>query len=149
MNNWIDLSKIPMRSFGNKRIYDWKKSIGLSCDFQYNDIVGTLDIIDYNSKANKLSIFYNNKVNQIGTLTEAVDAIEMAKRSGYQAIISHRSGETEDPFIADLAVAFNTGQIKTGAPCRSERVAKYNQLLRIEERLGEIAKYENPFVRFS
>ena len=89
------------------------------------------------------------KVNQIGTLTEAVDAIEMAKRSGYQAIISHRSGETEDPFIADLAVAFNTGQIKTGAPCRSERVAKYNQLLRIEERLGEIAKYENPFVRFS
>lgn len=89
------------------------------------------------------------KVNQIGTLTEAIDAIEMAKRAGYQAIISHRSGETEDSIIADLAVAFNTGQIKTGAPCRSERVAKYNQLLRIEDRLGRIAKYENPFVRFS
>lgn len=89
------------------------------------------------------------KVNQIGTLTEAVDAIQMAQRAGYQAIVSHRSGETEDPFIADLAVGFNTGQIKTGAPCRSERVAKYNQLLRIEERLGNIAGYENPFVRFS
>ena len=89
------------------------------------------------------------KVNQIGTLTEAVDAIQMAQKAGYQAIVSHRSGETEDPFIADLAVGFNTGQIKTGAPCRSERVAKYNQLLRIEERLGNIARYENPFVRFS
>lgn len=89
------------------------------------------------------------KVNQIGTLTEAIDAIEMAKNAGYSAVISHRSGETADPFIADLAVAFNTGQIKTGAPCRSERVAKYNQLLRIEDRLGEISKYENPFIRFS
>ena len=89
------------------------------------------------------------KVNQIGTLTEAFDAIEMAQKAGYNAIISHRSGETEDSFIADLAVAFNTGQIKTGAPCRSERVAKYNQLLRIEDRLGVISKYENPFVRFS
>lgn len=75
------------------------------------------------------------KVNQIGTLTEAIEAIELAQKSGYQAIISHRSGETEDTTIADLAVAFNTGQIKTGAPCRSERVAKYNQLLRIEEQL--------------
>ena len=89
------------------------------------------------------------KVNQIGTLTEAIDAIQMAQKAGYQAIVSHRSGETEDPFIADLAVAFNTGQIKTGAPCRSERIAKYNQLLRIEEKLGNIARYENPFVRFS
>lgn len=75
------------------------------------------------------------KVNQIGTLTESLDAIEMAKRAGYTAVISHRSGETEDSFIADLAVAVNSGQIKTGAPCRSERVAKYNQLLRIEEEL--------------
>ena len=66
MSNWIDLSKIPMRSFGNKRIYDWKKSIGLSCDFQYNDIVGTLDIIDYNRKTNKLSISYNDEINEIG-----------------------------------------------------------------------------------
>lgn len=77
------------------------------------------------------------KVNQIGTLTEAIDAIEMAQKAGYNAIISHRSGETEDTTIADIAVAFNTGQIKTGAPCRSERVAKYNQLLRIEEELGK------------
>lgn len=76
------------------------------------------------------------KVNQIGTLTESLEAIEMAKRAGYTAVISHRSGETEDAFIADLAVAVNSGQIKTGAPCRSERVAKYNQLLRIEEELG-------------
>lgn len=75
------------------------------------------------------------KVNQIGTLTESLEAIELAKKSGYTAVISHRSGETEDSFIADLAVAVNSGQIKTGAPCRSERVAKYNQLLRIEERL--------------
>lgn len=73
------------------------------------------------------------KVNQIGTLTEAIEAIETAQKSGYRAIISHRSGETEDTTIADLAVAFNTGQIKTGAPCRSERVAKYNRLLRIQE----------------
>lgn len=75
------------------------------------------------------------KVNQIGTLTEAFEAIELAKKSGYRSIISHRSGETEDSMIADIAVAFSTGQIKTGAPCRTERVAKYNQLLRIEETL--------------
>lgn len=76
------------------------------------------------------------KVNQIGTLTESLEAIETAKRAGYRTVISHRSGETEDTFIADLAVAVNSGQIKTGAPCRSERVAKYNQLLRIEEELS-------------
>ena len=75
------------------------------------------------------------KVNQIGTLTEALDAVEMAQNAGYKTIISHRSGETEDSTIADIAVAVNAGQIKTGAPCRSERVAKYNQLLRIEENL--------------
>ena len=75
------------------------------------------------------------KVNQIGTLTEAARAIELAHQAGYRTIMSHRSGETEDTTIADLAVAFHTGQIKTGAPCRSERVAKYNQLLRIEETL--------------
>lgn len=81
------------------------------------------------------------KVNQIGTLTEALDAIEMARFAGYRTVISHRSGETEDAFIADLAVAVNAGQIKTGAPCRAERTAKYNQLLRIEEELGETAKF--------
>ncbi|WP_017756365.1 phosphopyruvate hydratase [Calidifontibacillus oryziterrae] len=81
------------------------------------------------------------KVNQIGTLTETFDAIEMAKRAGYTAVISHRSGETEDSTIADIAVATNAGQIKTGAPSRTDRVAKYNQLLRIEDQLGEVSKY--------
>ncbi len=85
------------------------------------------------------------KVNQIGTVSEAMDAIEMAQKNGYRAVISHRSGETEDTFIADLAVAVNAGQIKTGAPCRSDRVAKYNQLLRIEEDLGSVACYKEPF----
>ncbi|WP_139492693.1 phosphopyruvate hydratase [Brevibacillus dissolubilis] len=81
------------------------------------------------------------KVNQIGTLTETFEAIEMAKRAGYTAVISHRSGETEDSTIADIAVATNAGQIKTGAPSRTDRVAKYNQLLRIEDELGDTAKY--------
>jgi enolase len=81
------------------------------------------------------------KVNQIGTLTETMDAISMANRAGFAAIISHRSGETEDTTIADLAVAVNAGQIKSGAPSRSDRVAKYNQLLRIEEELGAQAHF--------
>ncbi len=81
------------------------------------------------------------KVNQIGTLTETLDTIEMAKRAGYTNVISHRSGESEDSTIADLAVAVNAGQIKTGAPCRTDRIAKYNQLLRIEEELDEVASY--------
>ena len=81
------------------------------------------------------------KVNQIGTLTETLDAIQMANRAGYTAVVSHRSGETEDTTIADLAVALNAGQIKTGAPSRTDRVAKYNQLLRIEEELDEVAQY--------
>ena len=82
------------------------------------------------------------KVNQIGTLTETLDAIEMAKRAGYTAVVSHRSGETEDSTIADIVVATNAGQIKTGAPNRTDRVAKYNQLLRIEEELGSTATFE-------
>jgi len=81
------------------------------------------------------------KLNQIGTLTETLDAIEMAKRAGYTAVVSHRSGETEDVTLAHVAVAVNAGQIKTGAPARTERVAKYNELLRIEEELGESAVY--------
>lgn len=81
------------------------------------------------------------KVNQIGTLSEAFDAVDMAMRNGYRAVISHRSGETEDTIIADIAVALNAGQIKTGAPCRSDRVAKYNRLLQIEEEVGESAVY--------
>lgn len=85
------------------------------------------------------------KVNQIGTVSEAMEAIEMAHKNAYRAVISHRSGETEDTFIADLAVAVNAGQIKTGAPCRSDRVAKYNRLLRIEDALGDTAAYMEPF----
>jgi enolase len=81
------------------------------------------------------------KVNQIGTLTETYEAVEMAKRAGYTAIISHRSGETEDNFIADLVVALETGQIKTGSMSRTDRVCKYNQLIRIEEELEGIAEY--------
>src|SRR5467141_1540660 len=81
------------------------------------------------------------KVNQIGSLTETLDAIEMAKEAGYTAVISHRSGETEDTTIADIAVATNAGQIKTGSLCRTDRVCKYNQLLRIEEILGKDAVY--------
>ncbi len=86
------------------------------------------------------------KVNQIGTLSEALDAVEMAQKAGYRAVVSHRSGETEDSFIADLAVASGAGQIKTGAPCRSDRNAKYNQLLRIEDYLGRQAAYAHPFI---
>jgi len=81
------------------------------------------------------------KVNQIGSLTETLDAVELAKENGYTAVLSHRSGETEDATIADIAVATNCGQIKTGAPARSDRTAKYNQLLRIEEQLGDAAVY--------
>jgi enolase len=81
------------------------------------------------------------KVNQIGSLTETLDAVDMAHRAGYSCMMSHRSGETEDTTIADLAVATNCGQIKTGAPARSERVAKYNQLMRIEEELDDAAQY--------
>jgi enolase len=90
-----------------------------------------------NGVANSILI----KLNQIGTLTETMDAIEMAKQAGYTAVVSHRSGETEDTTIADLVVATNAGQIKTGAPARTDRVAKYNQLLRIEEELGDLAVY--------
>ena len=85
------------------------------------------------------------KVNQIGTLSEAFEAVEMAHKNGYRAVISHRSGETEDTTIADIAVALNAGQIKTGAPCRSDRVAKYNRLLAIEEELKDAAAYMDPF----
>ncbi|NLZ56704.1 MAG: phosphopyruvate hydratase, partial [Corynebacterium sp.] len=90
------------------------------------------------------------KVNQIGTLTETFDAVDMAHRAGYTSMMSHRSGETEDTTIADLAVALNCGQIKTGAPARSDRVAKYNQLLRIEQLLGDAAVYagRDAFPRF-
>ena len=86
------------------------------------------------------------KVNQIGSLTETIDAVNLATRNAYKSVMSHRSGETEDATIADLAVALNTGQIKTGSASRSDRMAKYNQLLRIEEELGEAAYF--PGVKF-
>lgn len=91
------------------------------------------------------------KVNQIGSLSETLDAVDLAHRAGFTAMMSHRSGETEDTTIADLAVATNCGQIKSGAPARGERVAKYNQLLRIEEELGEAARYAgaSAFPRFT
>jgi enolase len=91
------------------------------------------------------------KVNQIGTVSETFDAVSLAHRAGFACMISHRSGETDDTFIADLAVAANAGQIKTGAPARGERVAKYNQLLRIEEHLGDAAAYAGAgaFPRFT
>lgn len=87
------------------------------------------------------------KVNQIGTITESIEAVQMAKENGYRCILSHRSGETEDTTIADLAVALDAGQIKTGAPCRTDRTAKYNQLIRIEEQLHYSADYINPFIK--
>ncbi|MCX6415000.1 MAG: phosphopyruvate hydratase, partial [Actinobacteria bacterium] len=98
------------------------------------------------SAANALLV----KVNQIGSLTETLDAVSLATRNGFTSMMSHRSGETEDTTIADLAVATNCGQIKTGAPARSERVAKYNQLLRIEEELDDAARYAgaSAFPRF-
>jgi len=92
-----------------------------------------------NKTANSILI----KLNQIGTLTETLDAIELAKKNGYTAVVSHRSGETEDTTLADVAVATNAGQIKTGAPCRTDRVAKYNRLLNIEAELGKVAVYPN------
>ncbi len=117
------------------------KLLGDSCQLVGDDLFVTN--VDYLSKGIKLgagnSILI--KVNQIGTLTETLDAIEMAHRAGYTSVTSHRSGETEDATIADLAVATNSGQIKTGSLSRSDRIAKYNQLLRIEEQLGENARY--------
>lgn len=90
---------------------------------------------------NKIANSILIKLNQIGTLTETLDAIELAKKNGYTAVVSHRSGETEDTTLADVAVATNAGQIKTGAPCRTDRVAKYNRLLNIEAELGDLAIY--------
>lgn len=115
--------------------------IGIEADDQrfIDDIMLQVDGTDNKGALGANAILI--KVNQIGSLTETLEAIEMAKQAGYACVMSHRSGETEDTTIADLAVACNTGQIKTGAPCRSDRVAKYNQLLRIEEELDTAAQY--------
>ena len=126
---------------------DWKgwklltDKIGSKCQLVGDDLFVTN--VEYLKKgidtgcANSILI----KVNQIGTLTETLDAIEMAHKAGYTAVVSHRSGETEDATIADIAVAVNAGQIKTGSMSRSDRMAKYNQLIRIEEELGSVATY--------
>ncbi|HNH26430.1 MAG TPA: enolase C-terminal domain-like protein, partial [Anaerolineales bacterium] len=122
----------------------WKslvKTIGDKCQIVGDDLLVTNPervrrAIKENA-ANALLV----KVNQIGSLTETIEAVDLCQRAGWRAISSHRSGETEDATIADLAVALNAGQIKTGAPARSDRVAKYNQLLRIESELGDTAKY--------
>ncbi len=126
---------------------DWEGWVHMTKELgSYVQLVGD-DLFVTNAKRLKRGISLGAanailiKVNQIGTVTETMEAIEIAKRAGYNIVISHRSGETEDTFIADLAVGVNAGQIKTGAPCRSDRVAKYNQLLRIEDELGASAVY--------
>ncbi len=122
----------------------WKmltEALGDRCQLVGDDIFCTNSEILAKGIAEEVANAILIKVNQIGTVTETLEAIELARAAGYNSIISHRSGETEDTFIADLAVATQAGQIKTGAPSRSDRVAKYNQLLRIEEQLGDIAEY--------
>ena len=122
----------------------WKAltdKIGDRCQLVGDDLVvtNTTRLADGIEKGVGNSILV--KVNQIGTLTETLDSVSMAQRAGYTAVISHRSGETEDATIADLAVATNSGQIKTGSLCRSDRLAKYNQLIRIEDELDDVARY--------
>jgi enolase len=117
------------------------KKLGSKVQLVGDDVFVTNSTILAEGIANGVANSVLVKVNQIGTLTETFDCMQMAHRAGYSCVVSHRSGETEDTLIADLAVATNAGQIKTGAPARGERTAKYNQLLRIEEELGEDARY--------
>jgi enolase len=122
----------------------WKQltdALGKRIQLVGDDIFVTNTSILKKGIAQKITNSILIKLNQIGSVTETIDAVDMAHRASYTAVISHRSGETEDATIADLAVALNTGQIKTGAPSRSDRVAKYNQLLRIEEELGTAAQF--------
>ncbi len=119
----------------------WTKAMGATTQIVGDDIFVTNPAIFANGIARGIANAILVKVNQIGTLTETLQTIEMAKRAGYRAVVSHRSGETEDATIADLAVATNAGQIKTGSASRSDRMAKYNQLLRIEEELGDAAVF--------
>jgi enolase len=149
------LAKYPIISIEDGMAEDdwegWKKhtdAIGKKCQLVGDDLFVT------NVKRLKKGIDQNIansilvKVNQIGTVTETINAVQMAQMSGYTSIMSHRSGETEDTTIADLAVALNCGQIKTGSASRTDRMAKYNQLLRIEEMLGSNAIYPNGKIRF-
>jgi enolase len=145
-DNW--LGKYPIVSIEDglaEQDWDgWKllnSRLGKKVQLVGDDIFVTNTSILKNGIADKLANSILIKVNQIGTLTETFAAIEMAKRAGWTAVISHRSGETEDSLIADIAVATNAGQIKTGSLSRSDRIAKYNQLLRIEENLGETARF--------
>jgi len=144
--DWLD--KYPLVSIEDGLDEsDWKgwkkltKALGGRTQLVGDDIFVTNTAILAKGIAKGVANSILIKLNQIGTVTETLDAVDMAHRAGYTAVISHRSGETEDATIADLAVALNTGQIKTGAPSRSDRVAKYNQLLRIEEELGTAAAY--------
>ena len=146
LDEWV--KKYPIISIEDGMAeQDWEgwemltKRIGCHCQLVGDDlfVTNTRRLADgiKRNVANSILI----KVNQIGTLSETLDAISTAHAAGYTTIISHRSGETEDTFIADLAVAVNSGQIKTGSASRSDRMAKYNQLLRIEQKLGSAAKY--------
>lgn len=126
----------------------WKKlteKLGKSCQLVGDDVFVTNPKIFAEGIKNKIGNAILVKVNQIGSLTETIDCVQLAYKSGYKAIISHRSGETEDSFIADLSVALNTGQIKTGSASRTDRICKYNQILRIEEELGAKVSFEPAF----
>lgn len=154
---WVDLvSKYPIVSLEDGLAEEdwegWKKlteALGHKIQLVGDDIFVTNTERLAKGIKNKVANSILIKVNQIGTLTETLDAIQMANRAGYTAVVSHRSGETEDVTIADLVVAVNAGQIKTGAPSRTDRVAKYNQLLRIEEELGGSAQYLGKDVFFN
>jgi enolase len=127
--------------------HGWKlltRTLGKSVQLVGDDLFVTNKEILAEGIAQGLANSILIKVNQIGTLTETLETIELARKSAYSSVMSHRSGETEDTTIADLAVAWNCGQIKTGSLCRSERVAKYNQLLRIEKELGPRAVFPGP-----
>ena len=149
LESWVD--KYPLISIEDGAAegdWDgWKKltdRLGKKCQLVGDDLFVTNPAILWEGIHNNVANAILIKLNQIGTVTETMDAIEMAKQNSYATVISHRSGETEDSFIADLAVGVNAGQIKTGSLCRSERMAKYNQLLRIEEELEGAAEYCGP-----
>lgn len=151
-SEWI--KKYPLVSIEDGLAEDdwegWKKlteAIGSRVQLVGDDIFVTNPEIIRKGIDQKISNAVLIKVNQIGTVTETLKAVRMVREAGYRMVISHRSGETEDTFIADLAVAVNAGQIKTGSLCRSERIAKYNRLLQIEEELGTRARFLDPFVK--
>jgi enolase len=148
------LKKYPLVSIEDGLAEDdwdgWKKlteALGAQIQLVGDDIFVTNPELIRKGIDKKIANSVLIKVNQIGTVTETLNAIQTARDAGYRVVISHRSGETEDTFIADLAVAVNAGQIKTGSLCRSERIAKYNRLLQIEEELAGKARFVDPFAR--